>query len=493
MPATGMPSGSTRTPCVVPYTSRRGADLRAAPRAGTPKRSSSSRSHAQRAEVHEQRAARVGDVGDVRGAAGEPPDEEACRWCRRRRSPARAFALRARHVVEEPARAWCAEKYGSSTRPVFSRTRGSCPAALSARAARRRCAGPARRWRGGAACRCARSHSAGRLALVGDADGGDVAAAQTPASRERPLHASRRSSPRSPRGRARPSPASGRSAGTPGSPSPARASRLSRTSTVVPVVPWSMARTCESAMVSPRSAAARGVRAAGEGQRREERRGGVGAAVALDVDADEVPAAREEQHLGGPAADAAGEAAGAGDGHRVVARALHDEGGRGDPGELAVDVRLQARRARSPRRAGRRRGRGSAGASRGRARPSRRASGTTRPPASGSAAEERREASLGAQLERGREQDEAVHAGGLVVGERAGDEGAHRAADDEGAPRALEPREVARAPCRPTRSRARPASSRAAPPWPAITGARQRMPVGVQPARDRRRARRSIR
>src|SRR5512133_2784247 len=103
-----------------------------------------------------------------------------------------------------------------------------------------------------------------------------------------------------------------------------------------------MARTWEAAMGSPRSAAARGVPAAGEGERREERGGGGGAAVALHVDADEVPAARQEQHLGGPAPDAAGEAVGAGDGDRVVARALHDEGGGGDPGELAVDVRLQA-------------------------------------------------------------------------------------------------------------------------------------------------------
>src|SRR4051812_24711415 len=98
-----------------------------------------------------------------------------------------------------------------------------------------------------------------------------------------------------------------------------------------------MARTCVGGISSPRpGAGAAGRAAAGERQRLEETRGLVRAAVALDVDADEVPAPAQHDELRGAAADAAREPAGAGERDGVVARAVDDERRGGDAGELGV-------------------------------------------------------------------------------------------------------------------------------------------------------------
>ena len=107
-----------------------------------------------------------------------------------------------------------AEKYGSSTSPVRSRTSGSCPAARSSsqRAAVRRSCHTIARCRG-RPVRAVPHHD--RLALVGDADRGDgLAVASSAATTSASVVERRRA--RSRRRRARPSPAAGSAAGTRG-------------------------------------------------------------------------------------------------------------------------------------------------------------------------------------------------------------------------------------------------------------------------------------
>ncbi len=70
------------------------------------------------------------------------------------------------------------EKYGSSTRPVRSRTRARWPAASELGAATRRCAGPATRSRGAYGSPGRPVPGDDRLALVGDADRADLLPAE---------------------------------------------------------------------------------------------------------------------------------------------------------------------------------------------------------------------------------------------------------------------------------------------------------------------------
>ena len=99
-------------------------------------------------DVVEQRARGVGGVGGVHLAAGQPPQQEACRWCRR---PGRRLArgARALHVVEQPGDLGGRE-VGIEQQPGLGRDLGSCPPAFSSRhasAVRRSCQTMAR-WIG---------------------------------------------------------------------------------------------------------------------------------------------------------------------------------------------------------------------------------------------------------------------------------------------------------------------------------------------------------
>ncbi len=150
--------------------------------------------------------------------AGEPPDEEGVDGAEGELALPRP-SRRAPFTWSRSQRSFVAEKYGSRTRPVFSRTRGSCPSALS----RGTVVGGAPVLPDDGVVERAPGAPVPqprRLALVGDADRGDVAAAE-PRLAERTLDGRDGRVSRCPRGRARPSRASGRSAGTPGSPSPA--------------------------------------------------------------------------------------------------------------------------------------------------------------------------------------------------------------------------------------------------------------------------------
>ena len=123
-------------------------------------------------DVEEQRARRVAGIGDVGCAAGEFPDEPAVDGAEREFARLRPRA-RAGDVVEHPA-SFVPEKYASSTSPVFAANSGSRPRAFSR--SQRRCRAPVLphdRVAYGLAGRAV-PHD-GRLALIGDADGGDVA------------------------------------------------------------------------------------------------------------------------------------------------------------------------------------------------------------------------------------------------------------------------------------------------------------------------------
>ena len=87
-----------------------------------------------------------------------------------------------------------------------------------------------------------------RLALVGDADRGDVAARQTPLWRS-PRAPSPACRARCPRRRARPSPAPGSAAASSRRASATARPRSSNTMLRVEVVPWSMARTCRGRLI----------------------------------------------------------------------------------------------------------------------------------------------------------------------------------------------------------------------------------------------------
>ena len=90
-------------------------------------------------------------------AAGQPPQQIAIDGAEQQFAALGAFA-RAGDVVEDPGD-FGAGEIGIEIRPVLRRDRGLVAFGLQSRRRCRRCGGPARRWRGGSPCRCARSHT----------------------------------------------------------------------------------------------------------------------------------------------------------------------------------------------------------------------------------------------------------------------------------------------------------------------------------------------
>ena len=138
---------------------------------------------APRAEVEQQRARRVGDVGDVRLAARQPPDQEAVdgaegdlaapRRARAapRRCPAATRSSSPRSRDRAPGRS--ARARAGSWPAAFScgADRRGAPVLPDDGVADRAAVGPVPQHRG--------------LALVGDADGGDPLARRRPSGRRR--------------------------------------------------------------------------------------------------------------------------------------------------------------------------------------------------------------------------------------------------------------------------------------------------------------------
>ena len=190
-------------------------------RRSSPRRAPTRRGSRQRALGHAEQLAAARRPSRARGcrrascatrwtrsvacAAGELEDEPGVD-----RAEPHAVAARSRRpsTFSSSHSIFVAEKYGSSTRPVRSRTSPRGPPRAARRSAPR-CGGPARRSRGAAARRCARSQAttvsrwfvmpiAARSRGV-DAGGGERLAARP-----------RASPPRSRRRRARPSPGCGK-------------------------------------------------------------------------------------------------------------------------------------------------------------------------------------------------------------------------------------------------------------------------------------------
>ena len=168
----------------------------------------------QRLDVEEHRARRVADVGDVPLSAGQLPDEPGVDRAERQLAR-RGAGAGAGHVVENPADL-AAREVGVDEQPGLLLDQRPGAVRLQPLAEVR---GPPILPDDGVVDRLAglAIPDDGRLALVGDADGGDVLGRQTRAPERLDGDADLRS-PRSPAGRARPSPASGRSAGTPSAP-----------------------------------------------------------------------------------------------------------------------------------------------------------------------------------------------------------------------------------------------------------------------------------
>ncbi len=165
-----------------------------------------------RVDVEEQRAARVGRIGDVRRAAGQLPDEPRVDGAERELAAQRPLA-RAGHVVEQPLELGAREIGVEDEAGLARRSVAAWPAARSSSQMRRRPPVlPDDRVGDRPAGRAIPQHR--RLALIGDADRGDVRA-RDPGLGERFVHARPTASPRSPSRRARPSRAAERSAGTP--------------------------------------------------------------------------------------------------------------------------------------------------------------------------------------------------------------------------------------------------------------------------------------
>ena len=128
---------------------------------GTPKNAEQLVVPVERLEVHQHRAAGVGDVGDVQaavGTAGQVPDQPACPSCRRARRPASASA-RTPSTFSRIQWSLPPEKY--VRRRQAGALRGSGRRARRGRARRRsrRCGCPARRSRCGSGWPVRRSHT----------------------------------------------------------------------------------------------------------------------------------------------------------------------------------------------------------------------------------------------------------------------------------------------------------------------------------------------
>ena len=199
---------ATSTTLAVHFARRR-APPAACSRARRTARSSSS-SHCQRVDVEQHRARRVADVGDVHARRRSASRSARCRPCRTPARRASACVARAGHVVEDPADLAAGEIRVDEQAGLALDQRRSCPSRLQPLA---ELGGAPILPDDGVVDRLAglAVPDDRRLALVGDADGGDVARPQA-RPRRAPRRRRRSATPRSPAGRARPSPAAERSA-----------------------------------------------------------------------------------------------------------------------------------------------------------------------------------------------------------------------------------------------------------------------------------------
>ena len=104
-----------------------------------------------RHDVVDQRARGVGRIGDMRLAAGQPPDQEAVDGAGQQLAALGALA-RAFHIVEQPGDLG-AGKIRVEQQPGLLREFLLQPLLLQLLRKAPRCGGPARRWRCGSACR----------------------------------------------------------------------------------------------------------------------------------------------------------------------------------------------------------------------------------------------------------------------------------------------------------------------------------------------------
>ena len=174
-------------------------------------------------------------------AAGQPPQQEASRWCRKRARRPRPPPARPRRG-RGARRSWSPRSRGRARSPVLAVTAASWPSALQRRRRGRRCGDPARRWPGGSGGRCARSQTTVVSRWLVMPMRGDVARGDRRLVRARRARRPRWST-RCPRGRARPSRTRKMLRQLP-APMPRGASPASNTMARLEVVPWSMARMC---------------------------------------------------------------------------------------------------------------------------------------------------------------------------------------------------------------------------------------------------------
>ena len=222
-------SGPSRRAARLGHDPRRRDDLAAAARARRRRARAAPSSHSSVSRRSEQRARRIGHIRHVRATAGQLPDQP------RVDGAEGETVLAAAGRCAESTRAWSPRSTG---RARARSPRGS--ARPAARGSARPCGGPARRSRGATGRPLAPLPDDRRLALVRDPDRAQVGGGHA-ARRVAPPRPLRGRSPRSPPGRARPTPAAGSAAAAPVA-APAPRSSSSTTRHVVPEVPWSIAR-----------------------------------------------------------------------------------------------------------------------------------------------------------------------------------------------------------------------------------------------------------
>ena len=251
-----LPSRRNRRRCRAPPAAGRAA-RRTAPAARRPRPAA--------VDVEEQRARGVGRVGRVHGARRSAARAGSCRWCRRRARRARRALCAPGHVVEQPGDLGGGE-IGIEQQPGPALDQRLVALGLQPAAERRRCAGPARRWRCGSACRSRGPRDRG-LALVGDADGRDAVGRRRPAiaSRQTASVACQISS-----GSCSTQPSAGKICGSSRCAMAQRGAWPSKTMARVLVVPWSIARMLPRATIPPSLCAM----IQGVGARRQARRRG---------------------------------------------------------------------------------------------------------------------------------------------------------------------------------------------------------------------------
>ena len=134
-------------------------------------------------DVEEQRARRIGGVRRMHLAAGEPPQQETIDGAEGKFARFRLLA-RAFDMVEQPGDLGAGE-IGIEQQPGLLGEQRLVALGFQRSRKDRRCAGPARRWRVDGLARLAVPHER-RFALIGDADGGDVARLRPRLWRARP-------------------------------------------------------------------------------------------------------------------------------------------------------------------------------------------------------------------------------------------------------------------------------------------------------------------